>query len=144
VTRSELGTSGSHFESLFVEADLVLVDEFEQKRGDIGDRDGAVAEVHGRGGWHARHRLADCQGGPLATVVGDPHDGRLECDCFTTSLTMRITASALADSVGVAGDSDCRAADAQLVSRTSAHSRVVARKMTGIPRILAEGGLAAR
>src|SRR5882757_67033 len=68
----------------------------------------------------------------------------LRCDCFTTSLTMRITASASADSVGVAGDSDCRAADAQLVSRTSAHSRVVARKMTGIPRILAEGGLAAR
>jgi len=67
----------------------------------------------------------------------------LRCDCFTTSLTMRITASALADSVGVAGDSDCRAADAQLVSRTSAHSRVV-RGNDGHTPDLGRGVLAAR
>src|SRR5947209_1879708 len=62
----------------------------------------------------------------------------LRCDCFTTSATMRITASALAVFVGVAGESDGRTANEQLVSMTSAHMRAVTRGRGRIPRILTD------
>ena len=60
------------------ELTLLLVDEDEEQRGDVGDGDGAVAEVHVDRGGYAGHRLAVRLGDDLLAVDGHPHDDRPE------------------------------------------------------------------
>jgi hypothetical protein len=69
---------GQPFRQFVVEAHLLLVDELEQQCGNIGDRDGAVAEVHGGRRGYSGHRLADGLGDDLLAVDGHPHDDRLQ------------------------------------------------------------------
>ena len=121
------------FRELVVEAQLLLVDEFEQQGGDVGDRDRAVAEVHVGGRGHAGHRLADGLGDDLLPVDGDADDDRLQVLCAMVSRTTRITASASAVSVVGDGVSPGSAPGAQPVSRTRAQSAESRRRTTGIP-----------
>lgn len=63
---------------LVVQAQLFFVDQFEQQRRDIGDCDRAVAKVHGGGGRHAGHRVADGPRHDLLAGHGDPDQHRLQ------------------------------------------------------------------
>lgn len=61
-----------------VEVDRALVDQPQQERAQVADRDVAVAEVHRGLGRYARHRLAERARDDLPSVDGDPQDHRLE------------------------------------------------------------------
>ena len=83
---------------LVVQAERTLFLQQQRQRGDVGDGDGAVAEVHGGGGRHAGHRLADRLGEDLLiTRVTRTITARRCADARTLSTTRR-TASAWAGS----------------------------------------------
>ena len=73
-----VGYLGQELRQLVVEAHLLLVDELEQQRGDVGDGDRAVAKVHIGSCGHARHRLAHGLGDDLLPVDRDTDDDRLQ------------------------------------------------------------------
>jgi hypothetical protein len=69
---------GKPLRDRIVQADDALIDELQEHGRDVGDGDGAVAEVHVGGSRNAGHRLAVGGGDHLVTADGDADDDRLQ------------------------------------------------------------------